>query len=62
MKKELDEALGLGKRIVPCKLRSLDWDDIKWDLGEIQGVEFDDKWELAEGVRSQNKKRNKGNG
>ena len=35
------------KRIIPCIHRTLRDSNIKWGLNKIQGVEFDDKFELA---------------
>jgi hypothetical protein len=36
-----------NKVIIPCILRDVSYDKIKWDLGRIQGIEFDDKFDLA---------------
>jgi hypothetical protein len=35
------------KRIIPCVHRTIKENSIKWGLNKIQGVEFDDKFELA---------------
>jgi hypothetical protein len=40
------------KRIIPCLHRLLRRSEIKWSLDKIQGVEFDDKFELARNLYS----------
>lgn len=42
--REVNIAKKLNKRIVPCKHDSLDleWKDIPWDLGKLDGVKFED--------------------
>jgi hypothetical protein len=40
------------KRIIPCFHRSVRNNDIKWGLNKIQGVEFEDKFELARNLYS----------
>jgi hypothetical protein len=40
------------KRIIPCFHRSVIHSEIKWGLNKIQGVEFEDKYELARNLYS----------
>ena len=40
------------KIIIPCFHRTVIGSDIKWGLDKIQGVEFDDKYELARNIQS----------
>jgi hypothetical protein len=40
------------KRIIPCVHKTLRHTNIKWGLNEIQGVTFDDKYELARNLYS----------
>jgi TIR domain len=40
------------KRIIPCFHRSVIHSEIKWGLNNIQGVEFEDKYELARNLYS----------
>ena len=40
------------KTIIPCFHRTVIGNDIKWGLDKIQGVEFDDKYELARNIQS----------
>jgi hypothetical protein len=40
------------KKIIPCFYRNVIDRDIKWGLSNIQGVEFEDKWELARNLYS----------
>ena len=40
------------KIIIPCFHRTVIGNDIKWGLDNIQGVEFDDKYELARNIQS----------
>jgi hypothetical protein len=39
------------KIIIPCFHRTVIGSDIKWGLDKIQGVEFDDKYELARNIQ-----------
>ncbi len=51
MKKEVAEALKQERRIVPCILSPLKWEEVKgWNLDGFEGVEFEDKYQLARGV------------
>jgi hypothetical protein len=40
------------KRIIPCFHRSVIHSEIEWGLNKIQGVEFEDKYELARNLYS----------
>jgi hypothetical protein len=40
VEKEVLEAQRLGKRIIPCRHASISWEQIKWELDRIQGVQF----------------------
>src|SRR5215207_20480 len=40
------------KRIIPCFHRNVRDNEIKWGLNKIQGVEFEDKYELARNLYS----------
>ena len=44
---EVLQALRENKTIIPCFYRYVTDSDIKWGLEKIQGVEFDDKYELV---------------
>ena len=49
---EVFQAQREKKRIIPCIHRLLRHSEIKWSLEEIQGVEFDDQFELARNLYS----------
>ena len=49
---EVLQAQNEKKRIIPCIHRTLRDSHIKWGLNNIQGVEFDDKFELARNLYS----------
>jgi TIR domain len=49
---EVLQAQGEKKTIIPCFHRSIRDSDIKWGLEKIQGVEFDDKYELTRSLYS----------
>jgi hypothetical protein len=40
------------KRIIPCFHRNVSASDIKWELDKIQGVRFEDRYELARNLYS----------
>ena len=44
---EVLQAQRLKKRIIPCFHRNVRESDIKWGLNKIQGVEFEEKYEVA---------------
>jgi hypothetical protein len=44
---EVLEAQKKNKKIIPCIYRYIRKDKIKWGLEKFQGVEFDDKYQLA---------------
>ena len=52
VEKEVLQAQKEKKIIIPCFHRTVIGSDIKWGLDEIQGVEFDDKYELARNIQS----------
>ena len=46
--KEIDEAKRLGKRIVPCKYKSIEWFRLeRLGIGSTHGPEFDAKEDLV---------------
>jgi hypothetical protein len=47
VEKEVLQAQKEKKTIIPCFFRKIKRDDIKWGLGDLQGIEFKDKDELA---------------
>ena len=47
VEKEVLQAEREDKKIIPCIHRDVNYDEIKWNLKSIQGVEFQDKYELA---------------
>jgi TIR domain/Bacterial Ig domain len=47
VKNEVLQAQTEKKRIIPCFHRSVRANDIKWGLNKVQGVEFNDKYELV---------------
>jgi hypothetical protein len=49
---EILQAQKEKKRIIPCFHRSVRNNNIKWALNKIQGVEFEDKFELARNLYS----------
>jgi tetratricopeptide (TPR) repeat protein len=49
---EVLQAQNEKKTIIPCFHKDISINDIKWGLEKIQGVEFDDKYELARNIRS----------
>lgn len=50
--KEVLQAQREKKRIIPCLHRTLRHGEMKWGLNKIQGVEFDDKFELTRNLYS----------
>jgi tetratricopeptide (TPR) repeat protein len=49
---EVLQAQRQKKKIIPCFLRGINPNKIKWGLEKIQGVEFSDKYELARNLYS----------
>jgi plastocyanin len=47
VEKEVLSAKTQNKKIIPAVHKSVQYNDIKWDLNKIQGIEFEDKYELA---------------
>ena len=47
VEKEVRQAQSENKIIIPCLLRNVKRTEIKWNLDEIQGVEFNDKDHLV---------------
>jgi hypothetical protein len=47
IEKEILQAQKENKTIIPCIHKDIKPDDIKWGLNKIQGIEFEDKFELA---------------
>ena len=52
VEREVLQAQSEKKTIVPCFHKGVINSDIKWGLDKIQGVEFDDKYELARNIQS----------
>ena len=52
VEREVLQAQREKKKIIPCFLRGLNPNRIKWGLEKIQGVEFNDKFELARNLYS----------
>lgn len=52
VEREVLQAQRENKTIIPCFHKDVIDSDIKWGLDKIQGVEFDDKYELARHIRS----------
>ena len=52
VEKEVRQAQREKKTIIPCIHRDVSYDEIKWDLKSIQGVEFQDKYELSRDLYS----------
>ena len=50
VEKEVLQARKENKKIIPCLYRGIRKDQIKWGLEKIQGIEFDDKYELARNI------------
>jgi hypothetical protein len=66
VEKEVLQAQREKKKIIPCIHRDVSYDEIKWNLKSIQGVEFQDKYELSRilyskiaGKRKHNRKSHK---
>ena len=47
IEKEVLQAQRENRKIIPCIHRDVRHAEIKWDLARLQGIEFDDKYELA---------------
>src|SRR4029079_19800330 len=47
VEREVKQAQEEEKKIIPCIQRDIDYEKIKWNLESLQGIEFDDKFELA---------------
>lgn len=47
VEKEVLQAQNEKKKIIPCIQKEVSYTDVKWGLDEIQGIEFDDKYDLA---------------
>ena len=47
VEKEVLQAQRANKIIIPCIQKVINHGEIKWGLNNIQGIEFDDKYELA---------------
>ncbi len=47
VKSEVIQAQKNHKKIIPCLQRDINYEEIKWGLDNIQGIEFDDKYDLA---------------
>jgi hypothetical protein len=47
IEKEVLQAQREKKKIIPCIHRDVSYDEIKWNLKSLQGVEFQDKYELS---------------
>ena len=51
VEKEVLLAKKHNKKIMPCLFRYVDKDQIKWELGTFEGVEFADKYELLRNLQ-----------
>ena len=49
---EVSQAKRENKKIIPCFFRAISTSKIKWGLENIQGVEFEDKYELGRNLYS----------
>jgi len=47
IEKEVLQAQRENKKIIPCIHRDVNYEEIKWNLKSIQGIEFQDKYELS---------------
>jgi len=52
VEREVLQAQKENKTIIPCFHKTVIENNIKWGLDKIQGVEFDDKYELARNIQS----------
>jgi hypothetical protein len=52
VERELVQAQRQNKTIIPCFHRDISINELKWNLGSLQGIEFDDKYELARKLSS----------
>ncbi len=50
VEKEVLQAQKKSKKIIPCVDRGIEINQLKWDLGKFQGIEFSSKYELAREV------------
>jgi len=50
IEKEVLQAEKKSKKIIPCVDRGIEINQLKWDLGKFQGIEFSSKYELAREV------------
>ena len=50
IEKEVLQAQKKSKKIIPCVDRGIEINQLKWDLGKFQGIEFSSKYELAREV------------
>jgi tetratricopeptide (TPR) repeat protein len=50
VEKEVLQAQREHKIIIPCLHRDVEKDEIKWNLHTIQGIEFEDRYELTRGI------------
>jgi hypothetical protein len=47
VEKEVLQAQRENKKIIPCFHKDVESNDIKWGLGNYQGIKFDEKYDLA---------------
>ena len=47
IEREVLQAKGENRIIIPCIHKDVSHEEIKWDLAKYQGIEFEDKYELA---------------
>jgi Flp pilus assembly protein TadD len=52
IEKEVLQAKKENKTIIPCIHRDVSHGEIRWDLNKLQGIEFEDKYELARNLFS----------
>jgi len=43
VEKEVMESIEQRKRIIPARYKGVSWNDLKWDLNKIHGIEFENK-------------------
>jgi hypothetical protein len=52
IEKEVLQAQKENKKIIPCIHKDVKYDEIKWNLKSIQGINFQDKYELSRNLYS----------
>ena len=52
IEKEILQAKSENKTIIPCIHKDVRYEEVKWDLAKLQGIEFADKFDLARNLYS----------